>query len=65
MICLFLFCHQVVCFFCSDYQAPLKYLHNKPHRVCKTCYNKLKKGACTSWAACLSPFKCLHINYMY
>ena len=38
------FFRQVVCTFCSDYKAPLRYLEYKAARVCMDCYDVLEKG---------------------
>ncbi|ELT96558.1 hypothetical protein CAPTEDRAFT_180983 [Capitella teleta] len=34
-------CGKVVCGFCSDCKAPLRYLMYKPARVCQECFDKL------------------------
>lgn len=38
------FLFQVVCGFCSDCKAPLRYLMYKPARVCQECFEKLSIG---------------------
>ncbi|XP_046583050.1 LOW QUALITY PROTEIN: FYVE, RhoGEF and PH domain-containing protein 1-like, partial [Haliotis rubra] len=37
-------CGRVVCGYCSDNKAPLRYLKYKPARVCDDCFEKLEKG---------------------